>query len=156
MKKWIAILAFWAVAMGANAADFQQLPKMTLQDQFEKPVVVDETLQWLLLSSDKASGETVKNVLNKLGLTDLKAKKGVYLADISAMPGFITKVFAIPKMQDYAFKIGLISDEEQLQGWPRQEDKVTALRLKGGLVEEISYPASEEELEKWLQAVLAE
>ncbi|MBF6057590.1 MULTISPECIES: hypothetical protein [Thiomicrorhabdus] len=154
MKKWIAILAFWAVAMGANAASMQQLPQLTVQDQFDKPVVVDGQLEWLLLSSDKASGETVKNVLNKLGLTDLKAQKGVYLADISAMPGFITKMFAVPKMQDYAFKIGLIYDEEQLNGWPREEDKVTALRLKDGHIEEISYPASEQELENWLKGVL--
>lgn len=111
MKTLLAVMLM-SLAFGAQA---QTLKTQQFEDQWEKPVSLNAKKKWLILSQNKSSGEAVKEAFSELKLKDLADHQLLYIADISGMPSFISAMFAIPKMQDYTFKIGLIRDEAQLK-----------------------------------------
>jgi hypothetical protein len=54
-------------------------------------------------------------------------------------------MFALPKMKKYSHRIVLGDDAALIAGFPRQQGKITILKLSGGKVESVSYwdPSSE-------------
>ncbi|WP_130538194.1 hypothetical protein [Thiomicrorhabdus indica] len=147
---------FLGVALGLSAfavqAQIQTLPATQFQDANEQTIELTPQTKWVLLSSEKAAGKAVKESLEALEITDVEAVGGLYIADVSAMPGFITKLFAIPKMQDYSFRMAVVNDETQLQGWPKKEDHVTAMKLNNLYVESVEYFDNAEALQAWIKA----
>ena len=83
--------------------------------------------------------------------TTLKDKKAIYVADISGMPGFITKMVAIPKMQKRPYTIAILRDEAQSKRFPQKDDAITIIKLKSGKVTEITFVTKQEEITKALQ-----
>lgn len=149
---------FLAAALGLSAfavqAQVQTLPATQFQDANEQSIELTPQTQWVLLSSEKAAGKAVKESLEALKLTDLAAQGGIYIADVSAMPSFITKLFAIPKMQDYSFRMAVVHDEQQLTDWPKKEDHVTAMKLNNLKIESVEYFDSAEALQAWIKSQL--
>lgn len=145
---------FLAAALGlsAFAVQAQTLPATEFQDANEQAISLNEQTKWVLLSSEKAAGKAVKEAFGALEITDVAAVGGLYVADVSAMPGFITKMFAIPKMQDYSFRMAVVNEEEQLNGWPKKEDHVTAMTLNNLNVESVEYFDNTEALQAWIKS----
>jgi hypothetical protein len=83
--------------------------------------------------------------------TILKDKKAIYVADISGMPSFITKMVAIPKMQKRPYTIAILRDEAQSKLFPQKDDAITIIKLKSGKVTEINFVTKQEEITKALQ-----
>ncbi|HHT00076.1 MAG TPA: hypothetical protein ENK73_04375 [Thiomicrospira sp.] len=106
---FVSVMMLVAVSVQA-----QTITSQSFEDQWEKPVELNEQVKWLVITQSKDAGKMVKETFEALELADLAQLNMLYIADISGMPGFISKMFAIPKMQDYAFKIGLIKEEGQL------------------------------------------
>ena len=98
----------------AFSAHAQTMAKQSFEDQWEKSVELNEQTKWLVITQSKDAGKIVKESFESLELKDLAQINMLYLADISGMPGFITSMFAIPKMRDYGFQIGLINEDGQL------------------------------------------
>lgn len=125
VKSWIAaaLLAFSAVAHA------QSLKATSFEDQWEKSVELTEQTQWLVVSQSKDGGNVVKDAFQALQLKDLQQYKLLYIADISAMPSFVTKLFALPKMRDYTFQMALIKEENQLAEMklPLQDQETVAV-----------------------------
>ncbi|MBN2646647.1 MAG: hypothetical protein JXR44_02555 [Thiotrichales bacterium] len=142
MASLLSLSSFGVLAESLKATQFQ--------DQHEQAIELNAQTKWLLLSSDKASGKLVKESLDALQMTDLAAKKGLYVADVSAMPSLVTKLFAIPKMQDYPFRVGIVQESAQLDAWPRQADKVSAITLNQLEIESVEYLDSAEALQAWI------
>ena len=63
----------------------------------------------------------------------------MYISDISTMPSFVTRMFAIPKMKKFWFKVSLIYDEEEAKDISRQKGKVTVIRLKDNRIQKIDF-----------------
>lgn len=145
---------FGALVLGALSfsVSAQTLTATQFQDANEQSLELNAQTQWVLLTSEKAAGKLVKESLNALELTDLQAMGGLYVADVSAMPGFITKMVAIPKMKDYAFKVAVVMESEQVAGWPKKEDFVTAMTLNNLNVESVEYFDSADALQAWLKS----
>jgi len=95
-------------------AQAQTLTQQSFEDQWEKPVELNAQTKWLVVTQSKDAGKMVKETFESLEMKDLASLNLLYIADVSGMPGFITRMFAIPKMQDHAFSIGLINEEGQL------------------------------------------
>jgi hypothetical protein len=110
---WLVTLLVGSLLVQSTQA--QPLPAQTFEDQWEKPVALDESVNWLIVSLSMDAGDMVKQSLDTLELRDLDAYQAVYLADISGMPSLISKLFAIPKMRDYSFRMALAKDEEALE-----------------------------------------
>lgn len=135
MKKLFLPLVL-GLAVFSNSAYAQEtgltLPAHTFENQWEKPAELNNQVKWLVLSQSKDAGKMVRDVFEELKIEKPAENAMLYIADISAMPGFVTKLFAIPKMQDYAFPIALINEEGQiselkLSGF--DTEKVTVLEL---------------------------
>ena len=114
----------------ANAESIK-LSQHVFEDQYAEKLSLSVTTQWLIFSHDKQGGEWVRDALNELNIDNLEARGGLYVADVSAMPALITKWFALPKMQQYPFRVALDMSGELTANWPRQESTVTLIRLNG-------------------------
>ncbi len=106
----------------------------TFVDQWERPIALDSATQWVVFSKSKDGGNWVRDAFNAHQLTDPSAKGLVYIADISGMPALISKWFAIPKMQNYAFPMALVKEEALSAHWPFEADSVMVYRMKNGQI----------------------
>lgn len=72
----------------------------------------------------------------------------VVVSDISGMPSLITKMFALPKMKKYHFKMALDKSGELTKSWPRQTGKATVLQIDNSKVINVDYIATYEQIQK--------
>jgi len=124
----ISIMMVFAVS-----AQAQNIAKQSFEDQWEKPIELNQQTKWLVITQSKDAGKIVKESFEDLAIKDLGQLNLLYLADISGMPSFITSMFALPKMRDYAFHIGLIKKDDQLAALKLtslDSEKVSVVSLK--------------------------
>jgi hypothetical protein len=75
------------------------LPALTLRDQHGESRAIDAGLKAILFSRDMDAGGIVKDALKEGGAELLAGAGAVYVADVSAMPRLIRRIFAIPSMR---------------------------------------------------------
>ena len=115
------------------------LPKLQLNDQHDQVVTTSQDLQMILFAGEKGTSELMTKVLEGLPPSTLKDKKAIYIADISGMPGFITKMVALPRMQKLPYQIGLIRDAKDAEWLPKKSQHVTAIKIQQGKIVAIDY-----------------
>lgn len=141
-----SIIATFAAAVCATTMAFagtyekgDGVSSFTAADQHGKAFTFDpRASRYLLVSHDMETGKKANAILSTLGKDHLDDRKAVYLANIFGMPG-IGRAFAIPKMKKYSHRIILGDDSALIAKFPRQEGKVTVLKITGGKVAGISY-----------------
>lgn len=139
---YIGLALFWL----ANSAAADSLKTTDYHDQWDKPLNISNTTEWVLFSHHKAGNEWVKNAIEALKLEPLRQHNLTYVADISKMPGLVTTLFALPKMRDYSFRIAIADEPEHTQDWPRQEDQLSLIGLNKLEVVSVRYLASQDDL----------
>lgn len=142
-----ALVVVASFSVYAEKANFSA---QSFEDQHGNSLQLTAQTQYVIFTSDKDSGEQVKQLFNELNLTDLASENILYVADVSAMPSLITKMFALPKMRDYAFNMAVVMDEEKVADWPRQENKITAIKIDNFAVTNVDYLATSAEIKTWL------
>lgn len=113
-------------------------------DQFGAPFKLDADCRFLLVSFDMATGKQANVKLSALGRDYLPKLHAAYVANIHGMPA-IGRAFALPKMRSYAHRIVLADSETLLAPFPKQEKRVTVLRLQRGKITKIAYWDPEKE-----------
>lgn len=154
LKKAILTLAMCSFASLSYAAISVQ--DVNFEDQWGTTHTVSAETQWLIFSSHRDGVQWVKDSLIELELTDLQRHNMLYVADISVMPDFIIKLFAIPKMQDLPFKVYLDKEGETTAGWPRNQEQVSVYKVVDHEFVETQYFAGKEALKTFFQGVIAE
>lgn len=115
-------------------------PKLTLVDQFsEKTEVTQKGTTPLLLSFEKDVSADIKKYLETKEKGFLEANNIMYISDISSMPLLITRMFALPKMKKFTFKVSLIYDEKEAKSITRKKGKVTVITLKDNRIQKIKF-----------------
>ena len=117
------------------------LPTLTLSDQHDKPWTAGPSTKHLLFAADKAASDLANALLAAQGPGFLSGSGIVYVADISAMPALVTRLFARPKLRELPFPIGLVSEAALTADLPRQPGRVTVLDLNQGVITQIRYAA---------------
>jgi hypothetical protein len=145
------VLAFGmgAVAFAQTASTFavgQPLPELKLKDQHDQPWVVAPSTRLVIFAAGRKASNLVQAVMQDLPKDQLTHRQAVYLADMSKMPGFVTRTFALPALREMPYPVGVSLDGSTLASWPRQPDSVTLIELEQGLVKRISYTTVEAEL----------
>lgn len=148
------LLSSALVAFSSMSYAVENLKSVSFEDQWEQVHSIAEDTQWVIFSSHKDGGKWVKEIFNELKVTNLDDYKIVYVADTSAMPGFITKLFAIPKMQDFPFKIYLDMEGDATVDWPRNQEQVSVYHVVDSAFEETQYFAEKDTLKAFLQTVI--
>ncbi len=144
-------VSFASANPSAGAARLGDTMLMELKDQHDQTVAINEQTNMVLFAAGKSTSALMSKVLEDLPPTTLKDKKAIYVADISGMPSFITKMVAIPKMQKRPYTIAILRDEAQSKLFPQKDDAITIIKLKSGKVTEITFVTKQEEITKALQ-----
>jgi hypothetical protein len=124
---------------------------LELKDQHDQSVAINEQTNLILFAAGKSTSALMSKTLEDLPPSTLKDKKALYVADISGMPSFITKIVAIPKMQKRPYTIALLRDETLSKRFPQKDGAITIIKLKAGKVTDITFVTKQEEIVKALQ-----
>ena len=116
-----------------------EISQKSFTDQNEREVLIQKTTQWIFFAPDHAASEIMSQVLEGKEQQELTQKNMVYLADISKMPGLVSRFVALPNMRKLKYAIGLGQDAETLAMFPRQQSSVTVMRVDNWRVVEIRY-----------------
>ena len=155
MKYWpvllLSLLPLWAQALEVG----ERLAPWTLLDQFDQAFTLDNQTQTLLVARSMDAAKLVGAALQDQPKGYLEARHTVFIADIQRMPRLIAKMFAVPAMRDYPYRVMLDRDGRVAPRYPGSVDKVLWLQLKDGqLVGKHEYATAaqlREALEKALQ-----
>ena len=144
-----------ATKYGANVSDGLNVGShvsFTLPDQFDKSHRVDENAKMLILSFAKATGHTVKGFLAKQPKDYLTSRNAFFIADISPMPTIIRNTFALPDLKKSAYSVLLIYDGKIAAKIKNESkaDKIAIATLNNGVIEDVKYISTEEELKNIL------
>ena len=124
------------LALGAQAVEVgERLAPWTLLDQFDQPYSLSDDLQVLLVARNMAGAKLLDAALAGQPKGYLDARKVVFLADISRMPGVIASAFAVPAMRDYAYRVMLDRSARIAPRYPVENDAVLWLQLRQGRVQ---------------------
>jgi hypothetical protein len=122
------------------------LPALNLKNQHGQPWRIGSDTKLVLFAAGRKASNLMQTVLTPQPKGFLSGRHAVYLADMSKMPGFITRTFALPSLRELSFEVGVSLEEAALAGWPRQDDAVTLIRLEQGRVLSHEYATTEAQL----------
>lgn len=105
-----------------------KLDPFTVKDQHEKEYAFAPGPRVFLVSFEMGTGKKANKWFAEKGADFLPQKQSIFLADIHGMPG-VGRVFALPKMKKYPHRILLGDAKDLLVRYPKQDDKLTVLRL---------------------------
>ena len=132
VKYWpvllLSLLPLWAQALEEG----ERLAPWTLLDQFDQPFTLDNQTQTLLVARSMDAAKLVAAALQDQPKGYLEARHAVFVADIQRMPRLIAKMFAVPAMRDYPYRVMLDRDGRVAPRYPGPVDKVLWLQLKDG------------------------
>lgn len=154
MKRLSLALLLALLAGGAQALEQgERLAPWTLLDQYEKPYSLDNQLGLLLVARDMDGAKLVKAALDGKPKDFLEQRHAVFVADISRMPSVISKLFAVPAMQDYNYRVLLDRESRVAPRYEASEGQVLVLTLRDGVLQGQKAFASAESLRAALDAV---
>ena len=132
MKYWtvllLGLLPLWAHALEVG----ERLAPWTLLDQFDQAFTLDNRTETLLVARSMEGAKMVNAALQGQPKGYLEARHAVFLADIERMPRLIAKMFAVPAMRDYSYRVMLDRDGRVAPKYPGAVDSVLWLQLKDG------------------------
>ena len=131
--KYAAALLLSLLPLLAQALESgDTLAPWTLLDQYDQPYSLDTDTRILLVARDMDGAKLVKAALAEQPKGYLQARHAVFLADIQRMPAIIGKLFAIPAMRDYNYRVLLDRDGRVASRYPGQDGQVQWLQLEQG------------------------
>lgn len=143
----LLVIGFW-VSLFASSFDVNDnIKSFSLPDQFDKIHTVNSEIKTIIVSFEKDTGKEVSDFLVKKEPGFLQKHNAVFIADISEMPSFVTKYFALPKMRAYKHHILLIYNENDGR-FMKKEEQSTIYRLNNGVIQNISFFSKKEDLEQ--------
>ncbi|MBL8388774.1 MAG: hypothetical protein JNK17_11210 [Hydrogenophaga sp.] len=134
----------WALAGPVEPG--QPLPALSLKNQHDQEWYVHADTRLVIFAAGRKASNLAMAVLGPQPKGFLAARHALYLADMSRMPGFITRTFALPSLKEQPFEVGVVLDDKTLAGWPRQDDALTLIRLDNGRVVSHEYATTEVQL----------
>lgn len=134
--------------LGAGA----RFPERTLTDQHGVTAAIGVDDEIVIFSHDMDAGNIVKAALVEHGGATLAAAQAVYVADITAMPSVITTLFALPSMRKRDYRIFLDRDGKATADLPSKEGQVTVMKLDHGVISQVDFIDSPEQLRAMLGA----
>lgn len=136
MKRWI-LLGVALLAASVQAVEpGERLAPWTLSDQFEQAYTLDDDLRILLVARSMDGAKLLNAALEGQAKGYLEARQALFVADISGMPSLIGKLFAIPAMRDYSYRVLLDREAQVVPQYAAPEEGVLWLQLQRGVLQE--------------------
>ncbi len=123
----------------------------SLNDQFGTPHTLEKMPRLLICSFGKETGKLISSYFNAqmgeyLALHDIKL-----MADVSGVPSLLRKTIIVPKMKKYNFEILLSTESKFSKSFPREENKLTVLKIQDHTVIDILFVGDEAELKATIE-----
>jgi hypothetical protein len=134
MKRWILLCLVLLAAAVQAVENGERLVPWTLNDQFDRSYTLDEQLRVLLVARSMAGSKLLGAALEGRPQGYLEARHALFVADISRMPSLVGKLFAIPKMRDYSYRVLLDREAQVVPQYAAPEDGVLWLQLDHGVL----------------------
>lgn len=151
MKK-IFLILLSTVIMWANEYQIgQTINTIILNDQFGTTHNIDKMPRTIIMTFEKESSDVLNEYLSKLPEGYLEKNNAVFVADISGMPAFVSKSFALPKMREYKYKVLLITDENEGAMYPYQEGQITIIKIENNRIKSINFTDKLSQLNKMIE-----
>ena len=149
--KKILLLVIFSVALFATELKVGNSLEFRLNDQFDKKHTLQADTKKLIFAFSKDMGHLVKEYL-KTKEVDYLEKRGIlFIADISAMPRIIYKLFAESDMKKSKYPILLIQDDEISLKYKHNKEKICLVTLDNKKITSIKYLNTQEELKKEIE-----
>lgn len=144
--KLLPVLLLALLPLTASALDAgDPVAPWTLLDQHDQPFTLNEQTRTLLVARSMEGAKMVNQALDGKPKGFLESRRTVFLADIQKMPALIARMFAIPKMRDYSYRVMLDRDARIAPRYAGDEDKVLWLQLRDGrLVSQRQFSSAEQ------------
>ncbi|WP_110968604.1 MULTISPECIES: FAD/FMN-containing dehydrogenase [Pseudomonas] len=131
--KAACVLLLGLLPFMANAAEVgDTLKPFTLNDQHDQAFSLDAGTRVLLAAGDMDGAKLVKAAVAEQPKGYLEARHAVFVADIQRMPALISKLFAVPAMRDYNYRVVLDRDGQVVPQYAVGEAQVQVLQLDNG------------------------
>lgn len=151
MKLWpillLSLLPFAAQAVQPG----EHIASWTLLDQFDEPYTLNDQTQTLLVARSMDAAKLVSAALQDKPKGFLEARHTVFVADIQKMPALIAKMFAVPSMRAYSYRVMLDRDGRVVPRYAGDADKVLWLELHDGRVVKQQQFSTAEQLREALE-----
>jgi hypothetical protein len=144
----LILLCFFAKASTLKLDD--KISNFSLPNQFDKIHTINDEISIIIIAFQKEDAKLVNDFLSVKSSDFLEKKHAVFIDNISKTSPIIVKLFTIPELRDYKYNVLLIYNENSKR-FLEQEGKITVYLIKDGLVKDIKYISSQEELERVLK-----
>lgn len=145
----LPVLAALAVASAAGAETpdaplgaGDPLPTLELEDQHGEAGRLDASAALVLFSRDMEGGGVIKEALARDGAAFLERNGGVYVADVSRMPGIVRSLMAKPAMRRRPYRMLLDEDGGPTAAFPTRSGHATLLFVDAGQIARVEFVAS--------------
>ena len=117
----------------------KSLSDLKLKDQNEKPQTLAADTQVVFFSFSKPTGHACNEFLEKQPANFLAEHKALYVADVSAAPSLIKKMFILPDLKELKFPILLINDDTLSAAYSKgmDKEKIVVVLLNNGTITKI-------------------
>ncbi len=129
---------------GAAYAPYElggRIDPLSLETQHGESGGIDAATKQVLFTRDMDAGKVVKAALAEGGRDLLERSGTVYVADVSAMPALIRRLFALPGLRRREYAMSLDTDGQTTSRIPRQPGKPTLIKLDALEIIGFEYPA---------------
>jgi hypothetical protein len=148
----LLLLAYPCAAVNSPLSMGDNLPALTLPDQYGNPHSLGQA-SIILFAPDKAAADLAHQLLQHRNKADLAAQGAFFISDISRMPGFVTRLFALPTLREYPYLVLLGYQTEETAWLPRREDTLTLLYIQSGRISSIEYAKTLDSLNRMFHPV---
>ncbi len=129
----------------------QSIKPIILNDQFGATHKIARIPRTIIITFEKEPSDILNEYLSKQSEGYLEQNNAIYIADISQMPAFVTKSFALPKMKEYKYKVLLITDENEGALYPYQEGQITIIKMENDRIRSISFTDKSSQLNEMIE-----
>jgi hypothetical protein len=129
----------------------QTINSIILNDQFGTIHNIDEMPRTIIMAFEKEPSAVLNEYLSKQSEGYLEKNNAIFIADISGMPAFVSKSFALPKMREYKYKVLLITDENEGAMYPYQEGQITIIKTENNRIKSINFTDELSQLNKMIE-----
>ncbi|MDH0649827.1 FAD/FMN-containing dehydrogenase [Pseudomonas sp. GD03858] len=134
MKYAAALLLSLLPLLAQAVQPGEALASWTLLDQHDQPYSLGPDTRILLVARDMDAAKLMKAAMAKRPEGYLEARHAAFVADIQRMPVLISKLFAIPAMRDYGYRVLLDREGRVASRYDGAEGKVLWLALDNGVL----------------------
>ena len=130
------------VIIGKNLKDF------TIKNQFDKPIRLTKDTKKIIFVCTKPAGHLVRNYLKEQDKNFLEKRDILFIADVSAMPSIIYKMFALPDFKKSPYSVLLLTDEEKAKRFKNKahKDEVMIIYLDNKKVTKVKFISTKKDL----------